>query len=133
MMPLGFFLSVPAIVLLAVFVLLPVAAFAVSWKRSPLTFWQMILWSGNYVVARILWRTRVEGELPRDSGAVIVANHRSGVDPSFIQTCIRRVVYWMVAREYCETPGLGWLLKEFQVIPVGAPVWIRRRRNWRFG
>jgi 1-acyl-sn-glycerol-3-phosphate acyltransferase len=25
----------------------------------------------------------------------------------------------MVAREYCEAPVIGWLLREFQVIPVG--------------
>ena len=104
--------------LLAIFIA-AVTIFVIWWKRSPLSFGQIVLWSVNYTIAKLLWRTQVEGELPINSGAVIVANHRSGVDPSFIQTCIRRVVYWMVAREYCETPGLGWLLRVFQVIPVG--------------
>ena len=53
-----------------------------------------------------------------NQGAVIVANHHSSVDPSFIQVSVRRVVYWMVAREYCETGFAGWLLRKFQVIPV---------------
>jgi len=89
------------------------------WKRSPLSFGQILLWSVNYLIAKLLWDTQVEGRLPRHGGAVIVANHRSSVDPSFIQIAIRRVVYWMVAREYCEAPGLGLLLRTFQVIPVG--------------
>src|SRR5262245_18935967 len=108
-----------AIGLLAAVVAFAVAIFVLWWKRSPLTLGQTLLWSANYLIARLIWDTRVEGELPMHSGAVIVVNHRSSVDPAFIQTCIRRVVYWMVAREYCETPGLGWLLRTFQVIPVG--------------
>ncbi|HZZ29309.1 MAG TPA: 1-acyl-sn-glycerol-3-phosphate acyltransferase [Pirellulales bacterium] len=98
------------------------AAMLLWWRRSQLTFGQTLLWLVNYLIARLLWGTRVEGSLPQQEGvgAVIVSNHRSGVDPSFIQTCVRRVVYWMVAREYCEIPGLGYLLRILlQVIPVG--------------
>ncbi|HTQ37423.1 MAG TPA: lysophospholipid acyltransferase family protein [Pirellulales bacterium] len=107
-----------AIAVLIVFLL---AKVVIWWRRSPLTFGQTVMWSINYLIARLLWGTRVEGSLPKQEGvgAVIVSNHRSGVDPSFIQTSVRRVVYWMVAREYCETPGLGCLLRAFQVIPVG--------------
>src|SRR5262249_19835275 len=105
--------------LLAFIALAAVALFIWWWKRSPLTLGQTLLWSANYLIAKLLWDTRVEGELPRHGGAIIVANHRSSVDPSFIQIAIRRVVYWMVAREYCEAPGLGLLLRTFQVIPVG--------------
>jgi 1-acyl-sn-glycerol-3-phosphate acyltransferase len=98
-----------------------VLAFVVWWKRSPLTLVETFLWTGNYLIARLIWRTRIEGEIrvPPDQGAVIVANHRSSVDPAFLQICIRRVVYWMVAREYCEAPFIGALLRAFQVIPVG--------------
>ncbi len=80
-----------------------------------------MMWSINYWITRLLWGTRVEGTLPvyPGEGAVIVANHRSSIDPSFVQICIRRVVYWMVAREYCEAPIIGGLLRTFQVIPVG--------------
>ncbi|MCC7084875.1 MAG: 1-acyl-sn-glycerol-3-phosphate acyltransferase [Pirellulales bacterium] len=95
--------------------------FVVWWKRSPLTLKQLFLWSCNYMIARLIWRTRIIGQLPVQAGhgAVIVANHRSSVDPAFIQTCIRRVVYWMVAREYCQAPYIGALLRALQVIPVG--------------
>jgi 1-acyl-sn-glycerol-3-phosphate acyltransferase len=106
---------------LTVLIVSVLAAFLIWWWRSSLTFAQTLMWSVNYLIARFLWDTRVDGELPQQEGvgAVVVSNHRSGVDPSFIQICVRRVVYWMVAREYCETPGLGWLLRRLQVIPVG--------------
>jgi 1-acyl-sn-glycerol-3-phosphate acyltransferase len=110
-----------ALIILIAFIAIAVLAFIVWWKRSPLTLKQTFLWSGNYLIARLIWRTRIEGELPvqPEKGAVIVANHRSSVDPAFIQICIRRVVYWMVAREYCEAPFIGALLRTLQVIPVG--------------
>jgi 1-acyl-sn-glycerol-3-phosphate acyltransferase len=107
------------IAILAATAVAAVALFVWWWKRSPLTLGQTLLWSANYLIAKLLWDTQVEGALPRRGGAIIVANHRSSVDPSFIQIAIRRVVYWMVAREYCETPGLGFVLRTFQVIPVG--------------
>ncbi len=107
--------------ILALVVIVPVGIFIVKWRRSPLSLRQTIFWSLNYLITRLVWGTRVEGQLPIEpgKGAVIVANHRSSIDPSFIQICLRRVVYWMVAREYCEAPAIGWLLREFQVIPVG--------------
>ena len=79
------------------------------------------MWSVNYLITRLLWGTRIEGTLQVSpgQGAIIVANHRSSIDPSFVQICVRRVVYWMVAREYCEAPIIGGLLRAFQVIPVG--------------
>jgi 1-acyl-sn-glycerol-3-phosphate acyltransferase len=111
---------------MAVGILLALAAigvitFIVWWKRSPLTFVQLLMWSVNYIITRLLWGTRIEGEIQvtPGQGAVIVANHRSSIDPSFVQIALRRVVYWMVAREYCEAPIIGRLLRAFQVIPVG--------------
>jgi 1-acyl-sn-glycerol-3-phosphate acyltransferase len=108
-------------VVLTVLVVSLLAAVVVWWRRSPLTIGQTLLWLANFLIAKLLWGTQVEGKLAvrPGQGAVIVANHRSGIDPSFIQISVRRVVYWMVAREYCETPFLGWLLRVFQVIPVG--------------
>jgi 1-acyl-sn-glycerol-3-phosphate acyltransferase len=110
-----------AIAVLLILATAALAAFVVWWRSSPLTLKQTMLWTGNYLIARLVWRTRLEGTLPvgPNEGAVIVANHRSSVDPSFIQICVRRVVYWMVAREYCQAPFIGALLRAFQVIPVG--------------
>src|SRR5262245_56880001 len=81
----------------------------IAWLRSPLTFKQAVMWSINWVICKIMWRTKLVGELPVKSGqgAVIVANHRSGIDPCFIQVAVRRVVYWMVAREYVQAKFIG--------------------------
>jgi 1-acyl-sn-glycerol-3-phosphate acyltransferase len=49
---------------------------------------------------------------------VIVANHRSSVDPFFIQVVAPRAVHWMVAREYCEHWAFRWFLRTCEVIPV---------------
>ena len=51
---------------------------------------------------------------------MIVCNHRSSIDPAFIQLAIgQRVVHWMVAREYCDHPAFGWFLRAAEAIPVG--------------
>lgn len=52
-------------------------------------------------------------------GAIIVCNHRSSVDPFFVQTATSRKIHWMVAREYCKLPLLGQFLAACEVIPVG--------------
>jgi 1-acyl-sn-glycerol-3-phosphate acyltransferase len=98
-----------------------IAWWVVKWLRSELTFKQSLIWSVNYTIAKVMWRTKLENELPVQSGqgAVIVANHRSGIDPSFIQLAVRRVVYWMVAREYVQAKFIGSVLRVLQVIPVG--------------
>ena len=110
-----------AILCLVALAALALVAFVIWWRRSPLTLTQTLMWSVNYLITRLLWGTRIEGTVQVSSGqgAIIVANHRSSIDPSFVQICVRRVVYWMVAREYCEAPIIGGLLRAFQVIPVG--------------
>ena len=90
-------------------------------RRSPFTPLQSILYAINYAIARVLWRAHTDGPfpLPSTQGAVILCNHRCPLDPSFIALSVPRVVHWMVAREYCEHPVLGFLLRICGVIPVG--------------
>lgn len=89
-------------------------------RASQLRPVQACLWLGAYFLCRYLWRARWHGRLnlPEHEGAVIVCNHRSSVDPFFIQTATLRKTHWMVAREYCEMPLLRWLLATCEVIPV---------------
>jgi 1-acyl-sn-glycerol-3-phosphate acyltransferase len=85
---------------------------------SPL---QCILWAIAYLLCKFLWRTRWlnRPELPRGQGAIIVCNHRSSVDPFFVQASTGRKIHWMVAREYCESPAFRGFLSACEVIPVG--------------
>lgn len=82
---------------------------------------QALLWCGAYVMTRWQWRAKLPRELPvpDNSGAVLVCNHRSSVDPFFLQVVSPRKIYWMVAREYVENPLFGWFLRACEVIPVG--------------
>lgn len=73
------------------------------------------------LLVRCFWGTHVLNKLPipRGQGALIAANHRSSVDPFFIQVSARgRFVHWMVAEEYFKIPVVGYLLKQTGAIPT---------------
>ncbi len=92
------------------------------WVRftSSYNWMQVALATANWIYVRIVWRAKINKRLPfpPSQGAVIVCNHTSSVDPMFIQAVARRVVHWMVAREYVEARGLGWFFRATEVIPV---------------
>src|SRR5688572_1271857 len=69
------------------------------YRRTRYTLAQVPLYLVCYMLNKLLWRTRVNGPLPvpMDQGAIIVANHRAGVDPLFIAMTTLRPVHWMVA------------------------------------
>lgn len=91
-----------------------------AWRRSPYTPMQYLLYLVNTFFTRVLWRTEVSGPLPiaDDQGAVIVCNHRSGIDPLLIQLSTDRIVHWMVAREYFYMTGISFVFKNLGSIPV---------------
>jgi len=103
-----------------------VALFAlIAWavvisRRFIFTPAQSLLFAWNFSMARVVWRAEISGRLPigPGQGAVIVCNHRSGADPSFIALTVNRPVHWMVAKEYCENRAFGWFLRICEVIPV---------------
>ena len=94
--------------------------FGLSWRATPYTFWQFVLYLVNRFFTRVLWRTEVSGtlDLPDSQGAVIVSNHVSGIDPLLIQLSTMRVVHWLVAKEYFYMPVLSFVFKQLQSIPV---------------
>lgn len=89
-------------------------------KSTRYTAWQTFFWLLAKFLTRFCWRTKIEGPFPisGEGNAVIICNHRSSVDPFFVQISIRRVVHWMVAREYVEHPVFGFFLRIAEVIPV---------------
>ena len=104
-------LSVAAAVASAVFCLF----------RKPLAPSQWLLYYFNLLLVRVLWRAEVSGRLtlPQGQGAVIICNHRSSVDPCFIQLAAgHRVVHWMVAQIYGEGTLIDRLMKTLEIIPV---------------
>ena len=90
----GFFLSpsLLAAVLLTLVAIVPLAALIVRVARSELSPLQCCLWGAAYVLCKLLWRARWLNELPlaAGQGGIIVCNHRSSVDPFFIQAATGR-------------------------------------------
>ncbi len=108
---------------IAFFLLLVVGLLAGLWlavRRSRITPFQSLLWGIAFLLCKVLWRARWLNDLPLEEGrgAILVCNHRSSVDPFFMQTATGRKIHWMVAREYCEHPALAWFLSACEVIPV---------------
>lgn len=72
----------------------------------------------------VLWhRVRWEpgppaSPVPRDGPVIVVANHRSAVDPMVLAAATRRLVRFLMAREYYQSFGLEWLFRTAGEIPV---------------
>jgi 1-acyl-sn-glycerol-3-phosphate acyltransferase len=89
--------------------------------KQPVSFFQSLLWGLAWLLVKFQWRASLPGRLPipDNQGAIVVSNHRSSVDPFFIQVSTSRKVHYMVAREYCIHPAFGPMLRTCEVIPVG--------------
>jgi 1-acyl-sn-glycerol-3-phosphate acyltransferase len=97
---------------------------------------ERITYAPVYTLSRLLWRVEVHwdarwGEasseqhgdkgMLRDrlrTGGVLIANHRSSVDPFFVQLAAGCRVHWMVAGEYFRHFLFGPLLRSYQAIPT---------------
>ena len=107
--------------LLLVVLLLLIAWLLARLIRRPMTLWQSVLYHIAHVITRLLWRGTADRLLPIEpgQGAVIVTNHRSSVDPFFVQLAVgQKLVHWMVAKEFVEHRALGWFLNTARVIPT---------------
>jgi 1-acyl-sn-glycerol-3-phosphate acyltransferase len=103
-----------------------VAAVIVAWVVCVRLFTQIgpvqaILYCWSYLLVHVQWRAQLPKTLPipDDSGAVLVCNHRSSIDPFFLQMVTGRKIYWMVAKEYVNHWVVGLPLRICEVIPVG--------------
>lgn len=113
--------DVIAIVWLLSLLVLAAAYAARLYRQSDYDTWESCLYLPTYLVGRLLWRVSFTNQPPavlRTSGGVLAANHRSSVDPFFVQLAARRRVHWMVAKEYCQHFAFGPLLRALQVIPT---------------
>lgn len=104
------------LLLLCIFALL---AFRLA-HQSSLTVTQSVLWLTAWYLTRIQWRAKIEGQFPDlgGSGAVVICNHHSSIDPFYFQTSVKEVMCWMVAGEYFRHWFFGWFLRTCDAIPV---------------
>ena len=106
-----------------------IATAAVAWQLLSKIAWQVWV---LYFVERIYvpfffhWRSNRRSPFPADGPALIVANHRSPIDPLLLwmnhhlsspQHRIRRIRFLM-AREYGDVPGIGWITRNVRTINV---------------
>lgn len=102
--------------------ILPATYLLWLWKQQKhYSLWECCLYALSQLIVRLQWRTHVTGKehlegLPQ--GAILVANHRSSIDPFLIQTAAGRRVHWMVAGEYCRHFVFGPILRILEVIPT---------------
>jgi 1-acyl-sn-glycerol-3-phosphate acyltransferase len=99
-----------------------------QFRRSGLGFSTWFLWVVErlYVPLMFHWRVNRRCPFPAKGGGLILANHRSPVDPLLIwmnnhlgernHPC--RVIGFLMAREYYEIPGLTWVGRSMQCIAV---------------
>ena len=74
-----------------------------------------------FLLTKLLWRTEVPAgglPVPKGTGCVLISNHRSSVDPFFLQVVAGRRVHWLVAKEFCDHAVFGPFLRSCQVIPT---------------
>ena len=73
------------------------------------------------VVVYWLWhRLKTNGwaRLPDSGPAILIANHTCGIDHLVLQAGCRRVLGFMIAREYYDWPLIHWFCKRVGCIPV---------------
>jgi 1-acyl-sn-glycerol-3-phosphate acyltransferase len=82
---------------------------------------QYVFYLFNRVYSGLMWRAEISRPLPLadSSGAVIICNHRSSIDPNIVQLTTRRNIQFMIARQYFDHPLLGWCFRILNCIPVG--------------
>lgn len=121
---------------IAQFVLLAYAATAVGLVllsvrrcRDGWRVWLLYFVNRLYVAFMFHWRANSRCPYPESSGAIILSNHRSPIDPmmAWMNSHLRteepaqsiRVISYLMAREYYEQPGLvGWIGRAMHSIPV---------------
>lgn len=97
--------------------------------RNDWRVWLLYLINRLYIGLVFQWRSNGRCPFPDEGGALILANHRSPLDPQLIwmnhhlrhdeRARSIRVIGFLMAREYFEQPGLvGWISRAMCSIPV---------------
>jgi len=82
---------------------------------------EFLLRMGAWLLSNVMYRVEVKGieNLPRETAAVIVANHVSFVDWLVVGGAIQRPVRFVMYHGFYKGP-FGWLAKQAKVIPIAG-------------
>lgn len=118
---------------LAIITLVAYAAIALAvvvanrYRRAPAwDVWVLYCIERLYLPFMFHWRANRQAPFPEQGGALVIANHRSPVDPLMIwmnhhlpwSSRRVRVIGFLTAKEYCEPPGLRFITRAMRSIPV---------------
>jgi 1-acyl-sn-glycerol-3-phosphate acyltransferase len=117
-----------AMVILCVYACVPLAWVAINALRSPDGWqaWLLFAVTRLYCGLAFRWRANRRCPFPDHGPGIVIANHRSPVDPILIlmNSHLRkprgrfRVIGFLMAQEYYEMRGLSWINRAMQSIPV---------------
>ncbi len=73
-----------------------------------------------WILTKVFYRVRLQGleNLPREGGALLVANHVSWIDGVILLTYSPRPIRMIAYSDYIQAPGLGWLARKAGTIPI---------------
>lgn len=57
-------------------------------------------------------------DIPESGGAIIAANHQSGMDPVVLLAASKRRIRFLTTSDYYDLPGVGYILRAAGCIPV---------------
>lgn len=75
-----------------------------------------------YLFTHTIYRARVRGleHLPREGGALLVANHVSYVDAMILYAISPRPVRFVIHKSFLDVPLVGWFVRRMGAIPVAS-------------
>ena len=87
-------------------------------RQAPPTY--LLVWITCRVLFKLYFRWRIYNveRVPLDGGVIIAANHASYLDPPFIGVALWRHVNFLAREDIFDLPVLGWVLRDWQVVPV---------------
>ncbi|MFQ5732797.1 MAG: lysophospholipid acyltransferase family protein, partial [Planctomycetaceae bacterium] len=117
-----------AITILAAYAAIGLGAIAWNIMRSGVSWqaWALYVTERIYVPLMFRWHGDRRCPLPADGPALIIANHRSPVDPLILwmnhhlidERRRIRLMRFLMAEEYRNVPGVRWITRHMETIPV---------------
>ena len=79
-----------------------------------------LLWGINAVICAFWYRLEAErmAPLPEHGGAILIANHTCPIDSMLLQAASRRVLGFLIAKEYFDYWAFRWICRLLKCIPV---------------